>query len=378
MVPSSGILHIILLALTGTARMAAAPRVDPDRLIDFAAAVYAGAGMPEADARLVADTLVQADLWGHQSHGVLRLGWYLDRVRNGAMKPVTKPEFVVDAGTIAVIDGHDGVGHVLTALATREAIRRAKAHGMGAVGVRMSNHFGTCMYYTRMAAVEGCVMMLTTNGGPAIAPWGGRKKIIGTNPWSISAPAGKHPPLMMDMANTGVARGKIYLARQRREKIPIGWALSAEGEPTTDPQEAIDGIILPMAGHKGYAIAVVVDMLSGVLSGSSFLSAVNGPYTADLRSGAGHFLTAFNIEAFQPLGDFNSRMEAFVEELKAVPLAKGTEEIFYPGEIEARNDARHRGQGIELPDDTFSDLARIGAEMGMPTAQLETAVYTAR
>ena len=167
------------------------PRVDADGLIEFATAVYAKQGLPELDARLVADTLVQSDLWGHQSHGVLRLGWYLDRLRNGVMKAVTKPEFIVDAGAIALIDGHDGVGHVVTMLATREAIKRAKAHGLGAVGVRYSNHFGTCMYYTLTGAREGCVMLLTTNGGPAMAPWGGRKKIIGTNPWSVAAPAGR-------------------------------------------------------------------------------------------------------------------------------------------------------------------------------------------
>src|SRR4029434_4177841 len=127
-------------------------RVDPEHLTDFATAVYAGAGMPDADARLVADTLVQADLWGHQSHGVLRLGWYLDRIRNGVMNPVTRPEHVVDAGAIAVIDGHDGVGQVLAMLATHEAITRARAHGIGAVAVRNSNHFGNCMYYTRRVA----------------------------------------------------------------------------------------------------------------------------------------------------------------------------------------------------------------------------------
>src|ERR1043165_4473126 len=155
--------------------MSTTDRVDPDRLLVFATAVYASAGRPEQDARLVADTLVQADLWGHQSHGVLRLGWYLDRLRNGVMKPVTQPEFVVDAGAMALIDGHDGVGHVLTMLATREAIKRAKAHGIGCVGVRYSNHFGTCMYYTLTAAREGCVMLLMSNGGPAMAPWGGRR-----------------------------------------------------------------------------------------------------------------------------------------------------------------------------------------------------------
>lgn len=345
--------------------MVPALRVDAHRLADFAAAVYAGVGMPEADARLVADTLVQADLWGHQSHGVLRLGWYLDRVRNGVLKPVTHAEFVVDAGAVALIDGHDGVGHVLTVLAAREAIKRAKAHGIGAVGVRQSNHFGTCMYYTLMGAREGCVMLLTSNGGPAMAPWGGRKKIIGTNPWSVAAPAGRHAPLAVDMANTGVARGKIYLARNRRLPIPLGWAINAAGEPTTDPQEAIDGIILPMAEHKGYAIAVMVDMLSGVLTGSGFLSAVHSPYKTAEKSNCGHLMIALDIEAFQPLAQFNARMEQYISELKSVPLAKGYDEVFYPGEIEARNDIRNRKEGIQFPEDTLADLRRIARETGL-------------
>jgi len=346
-------------------RMSAAARLDPERLIDFATAVYAGAGMPEADARLVADTLVQADLWGHQSHGVLRLGWYLDRIRNRVMNPVTQPEFVVDAGAIAVIDGHDGVGHVLTVLAVKEAARRAKAHGVGAVAVRNSNHFGTCMYYTMMGAREGCVMLLTSNGGPAMAPWGGRRKIIGTNPWSVAAPAGRYPTLAVDMANTGVARGKIYLARNKRLPIPLGWAINAAGEPTTDPQEAIDGIILPMAEHKGYAIAVMVDLLSGVLTGSGFLSAVHSPYKTAEKSNCGHLIVALDIEAFQPLAQFNTRMEQFIDEIKAVPLAKGFDEIYYPGEMEAKNAVRNRTEGIQFPDDTLADLKRIAAETGL-------------
>lgn len=342
----------------------AAP-VDSVRILEFATAVYAAQGVPEKDARLIADTLVQADLWGHQSHGVLRLGWYLDRLRNKVMNPVTQPEFVIDGGAMAVIDGHDGVGHVLAKLAAEEAIKRAKVHGIGAVGVRMSNHFGTCMYYTLMGAREGCVMMLTSNGGPAMAPWGGRKKIVGTNPWSIAAPAGRHAPFVVDMANTGVARGKIYLARNKRQKIPLGWAISADGVPTTDPQEAIDGIILPMAEHKGYAIAAMVDMMSGVLTGSGFLSAVHSPYKTAEKSNCGHFMMAINIEAMQPLAAFNARMEQFVTEIKSVPLAKGFDEVFYPGEMEARNNTRNRSQGIQYPDDTIADLKRIAAETGL-------------
>jgi LDH2 family malate/lactate/ureidoglycolate dehydrogenase len=345
--------------------MAATPRVDPDRLIDFATAVYAAQGMPDADAHLVADTLVQADLWGHQSHGVLRLGWYLDRLRNGVMKPVTTPEFVVDAGAIAVIDGGDAVGHVLTMRATREAVKRAKAHGIGAVGVRNSNHFGTCMYYTLTAAREGCVAFLTSNGGPAMAPWGGRRKIVGTNPWSIAAPAGRHAPFVVDMANTGVARGKIYLARQKRQPIPLGWAITADGEPTTDPQAAIDGIILPMAEHKGYAIAAMVDVMSGVLTGSGFLSAVHSPYKTAEKSNCGHMMIAMNVGAFQPLADFNARMEQWIAEIKSVPLAKGYDEVFYPGEIEAKNNEKHRKEGITFPEDTLTDLQRIAKETGL-------------
>jgi len=345
--------------------MNATTRIAHDQLTDFAAAVYAGAGVPLDDARLLADTLVQADLWGHQSHGVLRLGWYLDRLRNGVMHPLRRAEQIVDAGAIGLVDGHDGVGQVVTTLATRDAIRRAKAHGVGVVGVRNSNHFGTCMYYTLMGAREGCVTLLTTNGGPAMAPWGGMKKIIGTNPWSIAAPVGTRAPFVVDMANTGVARGKIYLARNRRQPIPLGWGINAKGELTTDTQEAIDGIILPMAEHKGYAIAAMVDVLSGVLTGSGFLSSVASPYKTAEKSNCGHLMIAIDIERFQPLADFNARMERFADEIKAVPVAKGFEEVFYPGEIEARNDERNRRDGIALPDDTLADLRRIARETGL-------------
>lgn len=348
--------------------MDATIRIDPRQLIEFAAAVYIDAGMPDDDARLLADTLVQADLWGHQSHGVLRLGWYRDRIKNGVMTPVTEPEFEVDAGAVAVINGRDGVGQVLAHRACREAVRRAKKHGIAAVGVHSSNHFGTCMYYTRLGALDGCVMVLTTNGGPAMAPWGGMEKIVGTNPWSVAAPAGKYPPLLVDMANTGVARGKIYLARNRRLPIPLGWALNSNGEPTTDPQEAIDGIILPMAEHKGYAIAVMVDMLSGVLTGSGFLSAVHSPYRTSDKSNCGHLMVAMNIEAFQPLEQFQKRMEDFVEELKSVPKAPGHDEVFYPGEIEAANDVRHRREGVLLAEDTLVSLREIGEQTGLGDA----------
>ena len=341
-------------------------RVDPQKLLEFGTAVYVKAGMPEADARLAADTLVQADLWGHQSHGVMRLSWYFARLKAGVCEPVAKRELVVDAGAIAVIDGHDAMGQVLTAHAAREAIARAKKHGIGAVGLRNSNHFGTAMYFTLMAAREGCVGFLSTNASPAMAPWGGRKKTVGTNPWSWASPAGSHAPMVLDIANTGVARGKIYLAKQKGLPIPEGWAISAAGFPTTDPAEAIDGIILPMAQHKGYAIAVIMDMLSGVLTGSGFGTGVHGPYQTEHRSGAGQLMVALNIDAMQPIAEFGARMDRLIAELKAVPLAQGFDEVVYPGELEARNDKRNRAEGIQLPADTIADLKRLSDELRIP------------
>jgi LDH2 family malate/lactate/ureidoglycolate dehydrogenase len=340
-------------------------RIEANRLRKLVQAIYESADMPSVDAALISDTLIQADLWGHQSHGVLRTRWYLDRLLSGAMKARTETETVIDGGAIAVIDGHDGVGQVIAREAMQDAISRAKKHGIGAVAVRRSNHFGTVMYFTRMAAEQGCIGFGTTNGGPAMAPWGGMDKIIGTNPWSISAPVAGRPPYMMDMANTGVARGKIYLAKQRHEEIPLGWALDSEGAPTTDPAQAIAGIILPMAQHKGYAIATAMDMLSGVLTGSGFLDDVNGPYHADRKSNAGHFMFAIDIEKFGGAAAFDARMTQFVERLKGVRRAKDIAEIYYPGEIEARNGRENEAAGILLPEDSVRDLELIAQERSL-------------
>lgn len=345
-------------------------QVDPERARAFAAAVYERGGMPPEDALFAADTLVQADLWGHQSHGLLRLAWYHARLKSGAMKGITRVRTAVDAGAVAVIDGADGVGSVIARHAVGEAVARARLHGVGAVAVRNSNHFGTCMYYTRMGAHQGCIMVLMSNAGPNMAPWGGLKKKIGTNPWSIAAPAGKYAPMVMDMANSGVARGKIYLADKRREPIPADWAVDAQGHPTTDPKSALEGFILPMAGHKGYVMGVMVDVLSGVLSGSEFLDRVHGPYDPVNRSGAGHFMLALNVDAFQPLAQFNARMETYIESLKDVPVAAGHKQVYYPGEMETLADTQHRAYGLSLPADTVSELERVAQDVGLPRPDL--------
>jgi LDH2 family malate/lactate/ureidoglycolate dehydrogenase len=333
-------------------------------LTDLGTRILAAVGVPETDAHLVSESLVVADVWGHPSHGMLRLPWYTERIRTGAMRAVTKPVTVTDGGAVAVIDGQDGIGQVITAHACEEAIGRAAEHGVGVVGVRNSNHFGTAAHFTRMIADAGCVGILTTNGSPAMAPWGGREKTVGANPWSIAVPGGRRGTVVLDIANTTVARGKIHAARQRNEPIPPGWAIDAAGVPTTDPQSAIEGLILPMAGHKGYGISFMMDVLSGVLTGSSYATGVTGPQVPDRRSGCGHLVLALRVDAFGPPDEFAARMEDLIATTKSVALAEGFKEIFHPGEIESRAAAAE--SGIELPPAAVADLRGLASTCGVP------------
>lgn len=340
-------------------------RVAHTPLRNFAATCFERLNLSPEAAHLVADSLVQADLWGHPSHGVMRVFWYGLRLQSGACDPAIRPRMDSGAGALAIIDGGDGVGQVIAQAAMTLAIEKAKAHGIGSVAVRNSGHFGTAMYFTRMAADAGCIGFLSTNASPAMAPWGGLEKRVGNNPWSWAAPAGRFPPMLLDLANTAVARGKLYVAEKRGEAIPEGWAIDASGSPTTDPTAGIAGTILPMAGHKGYAISTLIDVLSGVLSGSGFGTSVVGPYVPEGRSGVGHLAIAIDIEACRPLADFNADMERMIENLRSVPRQRGVDQIFYPGEMEARSDERLRREGIDLPDVTAEDLRSRAKDLGV-------------
>ncbi|GAB3041373.1 Ldh family oxidoreductase [Parafrigoribacterium mesophilum] len=340
-------------------------RVQAAPLAALGTRVLTALGVPEPDAALVSDSLVTANLWGHPSHGMLRLGWYAARLRSGAMSAVTAPSWAVDRGALAVLDGHEGVGQVLAATACDDAARRAGQHGVGVVAVRNSNHFGTAAYWTRRMAQAGCVGILTTNGSPAMAPWGGREKTVGANPWSIAVPGGARGPVVLDIANTGVARGKIYAAAQRGERIPTGWATDGDGRPTTDPAAAIDGLLQPAAGHKGYGISFMMDVLSGVLTGSSFATAVIGPYLPQGRSGCGHLAIALRVDAMIDPAEFERKLSELIATTKAVPLAPGFDEVFYPGELETRAEAIGRRDGILLPGKTITELRALAASCGV-------------
>ncbi len=342
-------------------------RFEPESLRAWGGGVLTALGVPGDDAALVADSLVQADLWGHSSHGLLRLPWYAARLRSGAMRAVSEPAVLTDTGPLVLLDGRDGIGQVLTDRARALATERARQHGVGVVGVRDSNHFGTAMWFTRRAARDGFVAVLTTNASPAMAPWGGREKRLGTNPWSIAAPGPGGRVVAVDIANTAVARGKIYLARNRGEPIPDSWALTADGSPTTDPAEGVLGVVLPMAGHKGYAITFLMDVLSGALTGSGVGTQVHGPYEPEARSRAGHLFLAIDPSALGDPADYEARVQRLIDEVKSVPLAQGFDEVFYPGEVEDRAEAANvTAGGVVLAAESLADLRRLGAETGVP------------
>ncbi len=340
--------------------------VDAPDLAAFMARVSRHHGVPAADADLLADSLVVAELWGHPSHGAIRLPWYLTRIRTGAMEAATRVETVRDNGPVVVLDGHDGLGQVVTQHAVDLGVERAKAHGISAVAVRGSGHFGTAAYFTRQAADQGCIALLATNASPAMAPWGGRSRLIGTNPWSIAAPGPDGDVLVMDMANTAVARGKVYVAADRGTQIPDGWGARADGTPTTDPREAIEGLILPVGGAKGYVMAFMFDVLAGVLTGSAFGADVVGPYRPEGRSGAGHLLITLDVAAFAERADYEARVRSLVEQVRGSAPAAWSDAVLTPGELEDRNRSRAEESGVTVSDQTWAELTTLADATGVP------------
>ena len=329
--------------------------------------IYRALGLHEDKASLLSDTLVMADLWGHSSHGTLRTTWYAERIQNQVMAIDTDPEIIMDTGALLALDGHNGIGQFITCKAVQLAISRARQHGIGCVSIRRSGHFGTAMYFTNMLAEQNMIGFLATNASPSMAAFGSREKLVGNNPQSWAAPTPFAAPFIVDIAHTAVARGKIYLAKEQHQPIPDHWALSPAGQPTTDPAQAILGTLMPMAGHKGFALSGMMDVLSGVLSGGAFGQAIQGPYVPDQPSGVGHFLLAIDIAKLRAIDAFKTDMGAMITSWKDSQKAEGVSEIFYPGEKEERHKSKAISQGLELANDTLDRLLSFASQLGIET-----------
>ena len=351
-------------------------------LTRFAARILEAKGVSERDAHITADVLVQADLRGIGSHGVARLRRYVDGLDCGMMKARPVTEVVSETPATALIDAGGGLGQPASHLAMSMAIEKAEKLGAGFVTVRNSNHYGFAGYYPLMALERGCVGISTTNSAVLVVPTFARNALLGTNPIAVAAPGGEEPPFVLDMATSTVPRGKLEVYHRNEEPLPMGWATDESGEPTADTARVLDnfrsqagGGLLPMGGagellggHKGYGLAVLVEVLSAILPGAAYADLVY-PKDADgkpLPPKLGHFFGALKIDAFRPQAEFEASMDDFQRRLKGADRVDGQDRIWVAGEKEHDNHAHHSTHGITLGPKVSADLQGLAAEYGVP------------
>ena len=339
-----------------------------ETLRTFASRCHQAVGVPPADADVVADNLVDAHLRGVDSHGVTRLiRIYVERLEAGIVNPRPRFRVVEESPATALVDADNALGAVAGTYALRVCLEKARAAGAAWVGVRNSNHFGACAYYTNRIAAEGMLGFAFTNAPATMAPWGGIQPYLGTNPIGFSAPTRGGTPISVDMATSVAARGYILLAAAEGESIPSGWAIDKRGRPTTDAKEALEGTVLPMAGHKGYALALMVDVLSGVLTGAAFGRHIGRLYEdVDRPQNVGHLIGAIDIGRFVPLERFMDRIEQLAREIKSILLAEGVAQIFIPGDMEAETWERRQREGIPVTDPIRRQLEELGQRLKVP------------
>lgn len=312
----------------------------------FAQRLLEAHGASPGDAALVADNLVSADLRGVESHGVNRLPSYLERVRRGVLDPRARPALERAAPAAASVDGRNAFGAVVAARAVDAAVESARACGVGVVACRRSNHFGMSAWAVQRALDAGMMSLVFTNSSPALPAWGGRERLLGVSPIACGAP-GEPVPFILDMAPSVAARGKVHRALRRGEPIPDDWALDGEGNRTTDPAAALDGgVMLPMGGPKGSALAIMMDVFSGVFSGSAYAGHVAGPYDPSRPGDVGHFIVAMKPDLFVSAEDFKARMRYLYERVTGSEKMAGVERIYFPGEIEIARQNERLKSGI--------------------------------
>ncbi len=323
-------------------------------------------GMVRDEASIVADSLVRSNLRGVDSHGVVRMGIYVKRLKMGLVNPRPNVSVVSESDATLLVDGDNGPGQVVGVRAIEMGLDKAALSGTASVGVRRSNHYGAGAYYVERAVARGMAAFAYSNAPSTMAPWGGSDPYIGTNPYTFGVPAGRHQPIILDMATSVVARGKIILAAGRDEPIPEGWAVDREGRPTTDAQEALDGSVLPFGGPKGSAISLMIDLMAGVLTGAGFGPRVGSLYDDfEAPQDVGAYFQLTDIGSFVPLEAFKDRVDLLIDEIKSVRPAPGVEEVLVPGEIEDRNERRRLETGIPLGAETLDELDEAGRACGV-------------
>jgi len=313
----------------------------------------------DEEAALVRDCLLRAEMRGIDTHGVYFLKLLSERIDARMIRVPTVLHVVREDETTALLDGGNGLGQVAAHRAMSLAIQKARQFGTGLVLVRNTNHIGILAFYSVMAAQQGMVGVVLCNSAPSMSPWGGAEPFFGTNPLSIAIPGEGSDPIVLDMSSSIVARGKIRRAQRMKEPIPLGWALDENGQPTTDPDAALKGTLLPIGGPKGYGLAFMIDILTGMLSGSHYGPAVRSFHELSGPTGIGVLTLALDIERFMPLAQFKERLASYTGSLRKVRRAKGVSRIYLPGEIELEKEKKSLEEGIELSDSTVRSLNQL-------------------
>lgn len=319
-------------------------------------------GYSEPDAAYLADTLIEANLRGVDSHGLIRLPIYSRRIEAGLVDPAATPVVTRDRGLVR-IDACGAPGQLAARAGVEEAERSAREHGIGCVAIHGSAHFGAAGYYARSLAERGLIGLVVSNSEPIVVPFGGRQPLFGTNPIAFAAPAADGV-FCFDMATSVVAMGKVLNAQASGQSIPADWGVDDHGEPTTDPSRV--AAVQHFGGPKGYAIAFMTEILAGVLTGAAITSELGNMYTDfDRRQETGHFMLALDIAGLLPLTDFVSRLGRLADQAHAVP-ASGEGGVLVPGEPEERTRRQRLTEGLTLPGDVVAELTELGARLGVP------------
>jgi LDH2 family malate/lactate/ureidoglycolate dehydrogenase len=338
---------------------------------DFARTLLVCNGVPPDNATIIAQALVLADLRGVDSHGINRLPSYIARIRQGVLDPRASPTLTEITPVVAQVDGRNGFGFLAAHAGMAAAIEMARAFGIGLVSVKHSNHFGMSAWIVQQAVDAEMMSLVFTNSSPALPVWGGKEKLMGVSPIACGAPGGDgRRPFILDMAPSVAARGKIYKAARRGEKIPLDWALDKEGNRTDDPAKALDGVMLPMGGPKGSALAVMMDVFSGVLSGSAFAGHVTNPYDPSKPANVGHFLVAIKPDLFMSLAEFRKRMQYLYDRAVGSERMVGVERIYFPGEIEQLTHEERLRTGIPYVEAEIAALNKEADLVGCQRLQI--------
>jgi LDH2 family malate/lactate/ureidoglycolate dehydrogenase len=341
-------------------------RFDPQSLKGLCISVATAAGVFEADAAILADSLVAADLSGTSTHGVSRLAIYIKRIRKGLIDPRAQLKIERSRRGTMAVDAGNGLGQVQSMKVLERLIPMARECGVASATVRNSQHFGALSYYCNRAADQNMILLATTNCEPAMSPEGGCEAFFGTNPVAASFPTGKGFHVKIDLATSLVARGNIIAAQKKGQSIPEGWALDPEGNPTTDAAKALAGTVLTMAGHKGYALAMMVEVLSGVLSGAAVGSSIGSMYkNLDRKQDVGHFFCLIDIDAFLDVAEFKQRIDEAIDRIKNCRKRPGIQQILVPGERSHRKTEENQRSGVPVDDATIAELQALCKELGV-------------